>query len=196
MQTNRWAAGMLLVLAASGQAQNLVQNPDFNSDISGWTATGSASWNNSLNSPDSPPGGSAELYAAAGAGYVMLVQCVAISNVASSLSLTTEAYLFSDATNTTTPYAIVTAAYADPGCTDAVSYNDGVDISGEPVVANAWSRLSNAFVAVPAGYTSLSITIKTAGGLDVGHVAFDHIELTQVTDRVFGTGFESNEGYQ
>jgi hypothetical protein len=189
MQTNRWSAAAFMVVATAGQAQNLVLNSDFDDDISGWAPTGTPTWNSMIGSPLP---GSAELYS--NDGYVKLTQCVPISNLASSMSLTANVYMFPDTTSGF--YVFQTYAYADPGCTDAVFYNDGLDIVGQPVVAGAWSGLSNTFVAVPAGYQSLSLALETAGGSGVGHFAFDHIVLMQVTDRVFGTGFELNEGYQ
>jgi hypothetical protein len=184
-----------LLLPTVVRASNLILNADFDADLSNWTVGadgGTAVWDGAIGSPNA---GSAHL--TAGTGVVQtLTQCVALpSNLASSISLSANIYIFSDSTNTTgNGYDMRTGAYAGTTCSDASFYGGNSIILAVPTTT--WTAVSNNFFPLPAGYQSMLVTIQVAGNLYYADYAFDHVSLTQVTDRIFGTGFEVNEGYQ
>ena len=190
----RVAPGLLL-LPGLVQAGNLILNADFIADLSAWTVGaggGAAVWDGAIGAPSA---GSAHL--TAGTGVVQtLTQCVALpSALASSISLSANVYIFSDSTNETgNGYDMRTNAYAGSTCSDAVSYGANSVLLAVP--KTTWSEVSNNFLQLPAGYQSMLVTIQVAGNLYYADYAFDHVSLTQVTDRIFGTGFEVNEGFQ
>ena len=189
----RVASGLLL-LPALVQAGNLIVNADFDADLSAWTVGGggTAVWDGAIGSPAA---GSAHL--TAGTGVVQtLTQCVALpSALASSISLSANVYIFGDSTNETgNGYDMRTDAYAGSTCSDAVFYGANSVLLAVP--KTTWSEVSNNFLQLPAGYQSMLVTIQVAGNLYYADYAFDHVLLTQVTDRIFGTGFEVNEGFQ
>lgn len=186
---------LLLPFAAQAQTQNLIGNADFDSDLDQWLVGndgGSAEWDGDIGSP-AP--GSAHL--TAGAGIVqMLTQCVLLpSTLASSMSLSAEVYMFADSNSTSkSPYGVKTTAYAGTTCSDAVFYGSNVIL--QPVDVTAWTAVSNNYVSMPAGFQSMLVTIFVEGGFDSADYSFDHLALTQVTDRIFATGFDPYEGFQ
>jgi hypothetical protein len=185
----------LLLLPTSVRAGNLIMNADFATDLSAWTVGtggGTAVWDGAIGSPAA---GSAHL--TAGIGVIQtLTQCVVLpSTLASSISLSANVYIFSDSTNETgNGYDMRTDAYAGSTCSDAVFYGANSVLLAVPKAT--WSEVSNNFLQLPAGYQSMLVTIQVAGNLYYADYAFDHVSLTQVTDRIFGTGFEVNEGFQ
>lgn len=189
----RWMLASFLPLAAA--AQNLIDNPDFDTDLDQWLVGndgGTAEWDGAIGAPDP---GSAHL--TAGAGIIQtLTQCVALpSSLASSMSLSAEVYQFTDSNSTSgNPYGVETDAYADAACSDAVYY--GSNFILQPTGVEAWTAVSNNFVSIPAGYQSMLVTIFVEGGLGMADYSFDHFVLTQVTDRILATGFDPYEGFQ
>ena len=184
-----------LVLPVAAHAQNLVGNADFDSDLGQWSVGndgGSVEWDGTMGSP-AP--GSAHL--TAGAGVIQtLTQCVSLpSALASSISLSADVYMFADSNSTSnSPYGVETAAYAGTTCSDAVFY--GSNFILQPVGTTAWTAVSNNFVSIPGGYQSMLVKIFVEGGLATADYSFDHLVLTQVTDRILGTGFDPYEGFQ
>ena len=176
-------------------ADNLIVNSDFDADLSNWTVVadgGTAAWDGAIGSPGV---GSAHL--TAGIGIIQeLTQCVPLpSTLASSISLSANVYLFSDSTNETgNGYAMRTDAFAGTTCSDAVFYGGNSIVLTVP--ATTWTPVSHNFDSLPAGYQSMLVTIEVAGNLYYADYAFDHVSLTQITDRIFGTGFEINEGFE
>jgi hypothetical protein len=188
-------AFLLLVLTpiATG-AQNLVQNPDFDTSLDGWSIENDGNTAVWYASDGYPAPGSAHLEANT---YVQkMTQCVPLpSSLASSVDFSAAAYMFADTTNLGAGnFALQTSAFADAACADAVWY-DGNSIV-LPMSAGSWTYLANNFYPLPAGYQSLLVRIEVIGGLDISDFAFDHFVVVQVTDRIFGTGFEVNEGFQ
>jgi|ERR1700722_9633776 hypothetical protein len=185
----------LLLLPKIVCAGNLIVNSDFDADLSNWTAAadgGTAVWDGAIGSPGD---GSAHL--TAGAGVVQtLTQCVPLpSTLASSISLSANVYLFSDSTNETgNGYSMRTFSYTGTTCSDAVFYSGNSIILTVP--ETTWTPVANNFFPLTAGYQSMLLTIQVAGNVYYADYAFDHVSLTQVTDRIFGTGFEINEGFQ
>ncbi len=185
----------LLLLPSMAAADNLVQNGDFDADQSHWMVVpgengGTAVWDGSLGSPN--PG---SLRMTAGAGLIeQFAQCVPLpSTLAASYSFSANAYVFADSTNTTgNGYALQTKAYIGATCSDAVFYRGNTIVL--PVPTTTWTALSNNFNQLPSGYQSMLVAIQVAGNLYYADYAFDHVVLTQVTDRIFGTDFEINEG--
>ena len=176
-------------------AGNLIVNSDFDADLSSWTVAadgGTAVWDGAIGSPVA---GSAHM--TAGVGVVQtLTQCVPLpSTLASSISLSANVYLFSDSTNETgNGYVMRTDAFAGTTCSDAVFYGANSIVLAVP--ATTWTPVSNNFVPMPAGFQSMLVTIQVAGNVYYADYAFDHVLLMQVADRIFGTGFEINEGFQ
>ena len=195
MKPLRIPVALALLLPMAAHAQNLIGNADFDSNLGQWSVGsdgGTAVWDGTLGSP-AP--GSAHL--TAGVGVIQhLTQCVVLpSSLASSISLSAEVYMFADSASTSgTPYGVVTDAYADTACSDAVYY--GSNFILQPAAASTWTATSNNFVSIPAGYQSMLVTIFVEGGLGSADYAFDHLVLTQVTDRIFATYFELYEGFQ
>ena len=195
MKALRIPAALALLLPMAAQAQNLVANADFDSSLDQWSIGndgGSAQWDGTMGSP-AP--GSAHLMA--GAGVIQhLTQCVPLpSALASSMSLSAEVYMAADSDSTSAiPYAVETYAYADSACSDAVFF--GSNFILQPAAVSAWTATSNNFVSIPAGYQSMLVTIFVEGGLQSADYSFDHIVLTQVTDRIFASWFDPYEGFQ
>jgi hypothetical protein len=185
----------LLLLPKIVCAGNLIVNSDFDADLSNWTVVadgGTAIWDGAIGSPGA---GSAHL--TAGAGIIQaLTQCVPLpSTLASSISLSANVYVFGDSTNETgNGYAMRTDGFAGTTCSDAVFYGGNSIVLAVP--ATTWTPVSNNFVPLSAGFQSMLVTIQVAGNVYYADYAFDHVSLTQVTDRIFGTGFEINEGFQ
>ena len=182
----------ILLMPSLGFGDNLILNPDFANDLSDWTASAGAAWNSSMGAP-AP--GSAQLTAGEGV-ITTLTQCVALPSAdASSVSLSAEIYVFADSTNNTgNGYYISSAAFADAACSDLVSYvGNSINIAPPKTT---WTEVSNNYFPLPAGYQSMLVTIRVAGNLYNADYAFDHFSLTQITDRIFATGFEVNEGFQ
>jgi hypothetical protein len=182
----------ILLLPGIGCGASLILNPDFTNDLSDWTATAGAGWDGSMGSP-AP--GSAHLTAGEGV-ITTLTQCVALpSTDASSVSLSAEIYVYADSTNTAgNGYYISTEAFADTACSDLVGYAGNALNFAPP--KTIWTEVSNNYLPLPAGYQSMLVTIRVAGNVYYADYGFDHLVLTQVTDRIFATGFESYEGYQ
>jgi len=184
-----------LLLPIAAHAQNLIGNADFDSNLDQWSAGndgGSVAWDGTMGSP-AP--GSAHL--TAGAAIVQkLTQCVALpSTLASSVSLSATVYMFADSNSSSnSPYGVETDAYAGATCSDAVFY--GSNFILQPVGVAAWASVSNNYVSIPGGYQSMLVTIFVEGGLQTADYSFDHLVLTQVTDRILGTSFDPYEGFQ
>lgn len=184
-----------LLLPVAAHAQNLIGNADFDDNLDQWLVGndgGSAEWDGSLGSPTP---GSAHLTAGAGINQ-MLTQCIVLpSSLASSISLSAEVYMFADSNSTSKfPYGVKTDAYAGTTCSDAVFFGSNSIL--QPAGVGVWTAVSNNFVSIPAGFQSMLVTIFVEGGLQMGDYSFDHLVLTQVTDRIFATGFDPYEGFQ
>ena len=185
----------LLLLPKIVCAGNLIVNSDFDADLSNWTVDadgGTAAWDGAIGFP-----GAGSAHMTAGAGVVQtLTQCVPLpSTLASSISLSANVYLFGDSTNNTgNGYAMRTDAFAGTTCSDAVFYGGNSIVLAVP--ATTWTPVSHNFNSLSAGFQSMLVTIQVAGNLYYADYAFDHVSLSQVTDRIFGTGFEINEGFQ
>ena len=85
MKRKAYALALFLVLATAGTAaaQNLLVNPNFNSDVSGWSFTtpGTFTWDSSLDADSNPSSGSGRLdnTSPAAFGTSFAAQCVAVT---------------------------------------------------------------------------------------------------------------------
>jgi hypothetical protein len=189
-------ACLALQLPTAGHADNLVQNSDFATDLSQWTAfsdDGTAVWDGDIGSPAA---GSAHL-SAGYQGEETLTQCVAVpSTLASSIDFSANVYMFSDTINNNTGVGT--------GYILSLEFFSATDCSGSGLVSNpinlavptAFTRVSSNFVPLGAGYRSVLISLAVGGtSFNFTDFAFDHIFVDQVTDRIFGADFEDPNPY-
>ncbi len=153
-------AGVFVVLlgAAPLTAQNLFTNPDFATDINGWsiTAGGSASWS-SDDSAGLPGSGSLELEntGAAAGTFVGAYQCVSAS---AGATYDVRARVRIPASQPSGTSAGRYFFYSTAGCPDASLSSSGG--FGGPTATDHWEDLTTTLVA-PAGARSLKLMLGT-----------------------------------
>ncbi len=168
-QSIRTVAGSLLLLTgASAGAVNVLTNPGFNSDISGWTAQASVTAAFSTNDANgSPTSGSASVTnTSAGAGNgTGILQCIGGVTVGSSDTYGGKMYYPSGQTRTG-PVVIGFRWMDGAGCT-------GNQLGGSPpdlslnAPNDAWAAFNGGTVTVPAGAVSavfMAYTSKVEAG--------------------------------
>jgi hypothetical protein len=190
-------AAIGLLVPVSVLASNLVENADFDTDLSSWVIGGEGGTSVWYGADGSPTAGSARLTAGYG-DLAYLTQCVLLpSTLASSIDFSADVYMFGDTMNngtgTGTGYVLFVQSFAGTSCSDEVSY---VTNEMNLPVPSAWTRVSHNFFPLPAGYQSALINIEVGGSsFNYTDFAFDHFYMNQVTDRIFGSDFEDPNPY-
>ncbi len=169
-----------LVLAVPASAQNLLTNPDFTTDLSGWTATGNGT-SLYLSSQGSTALGSADLGADQDMS-ITLSQCIAVTAL-SLYDLRTDTHTVSGAGQN----GVFVRFFSGAGCTgsDLGSLPTDTTVSvPNPVDGTSWLRRTRSSLAAPAGAVSASVQLfvsvisskspKPLGGGFTAEVYFDH----------------------
>lgn len=146
-----------LVLAVPASAQNLLTNPDFPTDLSGWTpaVTGTASAT-FLGGIGSAALGAADLGADQD-GIVTLSQCVAVTAL-SLYDLRTDTHTVSGAGQN----GVLVRFFSGAGCTgtDLGAFpTDTVVSVPNPADGTSWLRRSRTSLAAPAGAVSARVEL-------------------------------------
>ena len=169
---NRLACGLLLAMnAIAAGAANLITNPDFASDLSGWTITGggNTTWNS--NSGSSTPG-SIEMMASNGQ-VASARQCFAIavpSGPSPNYDLIARRLITPASAGTVTEADVNIIAWDTLGCTGTplvgAVINSPVPVSGTFNGASTvlWNELSALNTPLTVGTQSVSVTIYVSAG--------------------------------
>lgn len=150
----------LLVSAGSASAQNLLTNPDFTTDLSGWNTFG-AVFDGSAGSPT--PGSaqfSGSIASTNSTIFVSLVQCATGIVPGNTYDLSGQLRLTSAPAGGTANVAV--AWYSDAGCTTPLSTDGANGVSGSTFQAS-----SGSFVA-PAGAAGANFTVWIATSTTIG----------------------------
>lgn len=166
-------------------AQNLVVNPGFDVDTSGWTgigvwdpldlvgsaSSGSASWNN----PN-----------ASTSGALYVTQCIEVSGVFEGYYFGSWSFIPSGQVGTGIAGLSVTF-YSDPACLDYIEGAGG----SQTADLDAWRHLSiEGWVPTGAGSAKIGALNQKYGAGDF-QVHHDSVHFGRHTIMVFGDGFES-----
>lgn len=172
------AATMILLLAVpcfAVHAQNLVSNPDFDTDIKGWTAQGSAAFNWD-GSDGSPSAGSAHFSGSGSAGITGTAtsDCFAIPMPApATVDLRANVKFAASGNAGPSFYAL---AFTDGNCTAGGSMI-GVSNAFGPPDGNGW-RQGQASALLPIGTNGVEMQLfgqaDGSGNLDMH---FDHVQF-------------------
>jgi hypothetical protein len=170
------------LLGGPANAANLLVNPDFDSDLSGWqvdvSGTGSASHDANVGSPDP---GSAYLSATAPGTTVTVSQCVAIATPGIDLIART----YTDSSNGTSSNAVQIEAFDSTDCT-------GMPVDTKQTVNNAdvggWRERSLSGYPLDGQVQSVRVSFLIDSGDTTEDVHFDHIVF--VAESIFADGFE------
>lgn len=150
---------LLLGVAQATSAANLVTNPDFDTDVSGWNASPGTSI--TLQTGSGTPAPSAGFASNSSSGGTVRSSCIQIGtaqNVDFSLAILTISPI--------NKYARVNA-YGDVGCSAFIS-----GVAQMAVHSNVWKVFSASNFALPQGTQGVEIEI----GVDnIGNVIFDHV---------------------
>jgi len=181
-------AGLISAVLVSprASAQNLLVNPDFNVDVSGWTGPGVWDTPDAFGSPSSGSATWLNTFGAGGALYVM--QCVELDPWIEAYDLA--GYGFVPSVQPGSGYTYLSVAFfSDPGCN---TYITGFS-TAHSAVLDAWTLLG--FTGwTPNGAASAQIAVgnqKTAPG-DF-QVWGDAIFFGGNPDVIFGDGFQSGD---
>jgi hypothetical protein len=153
------AAASMACLAFPLSAQNLLQNPNFDLDTSGWSVSGSgtATWINS----GSPTGGAIYLSATNTGPNVTAFQCVAISAPA-VIDVGGRSYTASSFGNGSTTEMTV-KFFSGTGCSGTVLATIPVD-TGTFDPPDNWFNRRVLTQSLPAGTQSARVEISAGGG--------------------------------
>jgi hypothetical protein len=155
------SALFLLCSALEAQAQNLVQNPGFTSDLSNWTivpgGTYTVAWDGAMGSI-AP--GSASLDLASGPTDVFLLhQCVPA--VASTLYTVGGSFRYPSGLTTVPVGGLVVQYYSDPSCTTPIGGLDGFGLSSSGTPADTWVTATYApGLTTPVGAVAARINLR------------------------------------
>jgi len=175
---------------------NLIENPNFDSDMNPWTPTDAPPSYFAFDAgdvDDTATSGSALIAGVSGADLIVgLSQCIDVSAMDVVLGLSGRILL----TNNSTP---------DPGAYGIVTFFDGADCGGIEVgelatavvlgdTGGLWAEIPWANSNKPAAALSALVTFAGTGGSDPGadfDAAFDSLVFRDVPEALFFDGFES-----
>jgi hypothetical protein len=176
MRSTTLVAALVLQITAA-QAANLVQNPDFDSDISGWTSGPGITWDSSNGSP-----GLGSLHISNELNFSTFSMCMVIS-APQNIDLFAEMRLVWGS------YVVIQGlAYSDTNCSSYIDYFATTARSGPSI--NGWMKASAINVALPAGTQSVALAFSVqpdSSGPPDGNL--DHV-IFGPTDVIFRDGFE------
>lgn len=177
---------LAVLLPVGAAAQNLVVNPNFDVDLSGWTAAGGV-WS-PLDLAGSPSSGSATWNNtnASTSGSLYVTQCIEISGVFEGFYF--GSWVFIPSGQTGTGIADLSLAfYSDTACSD---YIDGFGGSAMAEL-DVWRHV-NLEGWVPTGAGSARIgALNQKYGVGEFQVHHDSVIFVRHTLMIFGDGFES-----
>ena len=145
-------SSLLLVGVLEAQAQNLVQNPGFASDLSGWTippGPQTVTWDGTQG--NSAPG-SVYLGPTSSGSVFVLTQC--IPAVASTAYDVGGSFRYPSSVTTTPVGSVFVYFYSDPGCTTQLPPSNSLQLSGGGSPADTWLTQS-----YPRGLTTPALTV-------------------------------------
>lgn len=161
------ASTLLLAGYATGAgAQNLVPNPDFDTDLAGWTIVlpSDVTLDNSVGSPAAP---SMHMLAVdATPAATAYTDCIEI-DTSSNVDLIADIRLITGAAS-----ASVTA-YSSAGCTGPIG-PAGLISDGEPLV-DGWERAAAINYALPVGTVGVRVFLSVNG--DLAEANFDRVRF-------------------
>jgi hypothetical protein len=178
----RLSSLVFLCAALDGQAQNLIQNPGFTGDLSGWTIvpspTYAVAWDGAQGS--SGPGSvSLDLPASAGsADAFFLQQCIP---VAPSTTYDLGGSFRYPGSVATVPVGNLFFQYfANPACTDQLLVADGFGLSGGGSPADTWLTADYPKgLTTPPGTVSARLNLRfTTFAAGAAHGWFDDVRLS------------------
>jgi hypothetical protein len=169
----------------SAFAANLVENPNFDTNLDGWTITdgdGSIALDTSTGSPAAP---SIHVKAdGSDASTSVSSSCMAVDDSG-------DFDLYVDVNGTTGSAIASIAAFSDADCTTALDTTDGDALPA----AGSWSTYSMTGVTLPDGTQSARVVLTATSGstTDDGDVNFDHVAFGPSGD-AFGSININQEG--
>ncbi len=177
-------AALLLIAVGPAGAQNLVVNPEFDTDMSGWGAFGGtwdpADWQGSPSS-----GSATRTMVTGGTSAPLADQCIDLAGTpAPGYAFSAQVYMPSGQAGTGHAYLSV-GWFSSPGCIGWISG----ETSSEVTATGSWLEVADT-IQPPPSAVSLHIGVylwaQTGGGLQ-GYA--DHVVLAVPT--IFADGFES-----
>jgi hypothetical protein len=182
MKTSKCFTVLIVLLAlqvTEVKAANLVTNPDFTSDVSGWTPVcpipvgggtpGTLTWDSSDGDP--APGSAHSL------GCELNSTCIVMA-APQNIDLSANIKVAAAAARA------VVNGFSDVACTTGETYG----IAVTPIASNsAWQTVSMTDVALPIGTNSVEVQLQISSTSDDIH--FDHI-LFGPSNLIFYSGFE------
>jgi len=179
-------AALLVVAVSSAGTANLVVNPDFDTDLSGWGHFG-GTWS-PFDWQDSPTSGSSnKALSTAGATVPIADQCVELGGTpAQEYELSAQVYIPSGQTGTGSAHISV-GWFSSPACINQVSGDDSADVTA----TGSWVELADT-LQPPPGAVSMHLGVylwaQTGGGFEA---YTDHVVLKR--SEIFADGFESGD---
>ena len=180
------ATALLLVTLSAAGTENLVVNPEFDTDLDGWSPYG-GTW-----SPEdwqaSPTSGSATRTLATGGASVPIAdQCVDLAGApAFEYTLSAQVYMPSGQTGTGSAHLSV-GWFSSPGCITQIGGDDSPQVS----TTGDWLETVGRYQP-PTGAVSLHLGVylwtQTSGGFQA---YTDHVVL--ISSGIFTDGFESGD---
>ena len=160
MQLRNWGSllASLALQCASAEAANLVTNPDFTSDVSGWTVN-ALSWDGADGDP--APGS---------AHFVTPVEGTTDNSACIVIAAPQNIDLLDNIKVASGSVAVNVISFTDTNCANSPSF-----FTGTPITATStWQQYSVTNVALPNGTNSVLIQLTSTfpGGSDAH---FDHI---------------------
>jgi hypothetical protein len=182
------ALTLAVCFAAPAAAQNLLVNPDFDSDLAGWDT--SASWSDE-DWQSSSSSGSATRVNDIGtiSGLPLAAQCVELSDPASQYRLS--AWILNPVGQTGPGYGNLYLALYDAAACDDASMIAGFDTESVQQTG-VWEGVG-VIVTTPPGAVSAKVgsTVQKLGAGTL-QVYLDHVIL-EVWDPIFSDGFETGD---
>ncbi len=181
--TRLWIA-LFVALAASAPARavNLLVNPDFDSDLSGWTEAGAWSADDFAGDPGS---GSLRLLDSLASNTVLARQCVSPATTGERFNASAQARVAPGQSAGAVRFAVVfwdTIDCSAPSDTDAVGYNQ----SASAPATGTWVDLGLFDLAAPAltQAVELQLVISTGSGGGSLEGYYDHVFLPEPGTRL------------
>lgn len=194
--TERRLAFVVVVacMAASVSAQNLITNPDFDTDVSGWSPSSSIDWTwQSDDYQGSPISGSGLAVQIGGTGSsVGIIQCIGSVSPGEYYRLSTHVDFPSGQLGEGTVSAFVWW-YDGPACTGSQTT---ALVTPSTSSTAGWEQLSSAPEQAPAGTESVWVYLlmtKSNSNPSDFEAAFDGVELRALPEMIFADGFESGD---
>ena len=179
---------LIMLCSSAAHGQNLLANPSFTSDFSGWVNfVGDAVWD-PLDANGSPSSGSALLtHDDTSTSTQVLVQCLPVA-ANSTFNLSGRSYVPSG--QGVSGWAMVRVLwFSDDSCVDFLD-TAGTNVSG---LVDTWSNLWSDVLQSPTGTRSVRVTLSLGGPLGPGNEFSAHFDDIFFYEVLFIDGFESGD---